>query len=353
MNHSLGRGIGRRIGRRKFIQYLAMLGVGSQAFLRSGNLRAAVLEARESAGFGSAWPPMTYRTLGRTGYDASRLIFGCGATLMSGRNDELLNAAFDAGINIFDSGTSRYYDDAERNLAPFLKTHRDDVFLISKAMVYLDVEPDEAITVVQARQAAQTWTELMNQSLKELQVDGVDAYYLMGSNNPHVVSSEEIYNAFQRAKQAGKVRFLGLSSHQNAQKVLESAIDTGWYDLTMLAITPGGWYDWKERSILPGSPPMVELQPLLARAREAGIGLIGMKAGRFLAGRRFLGWGNPEAFDQYYDESLLKARLSAFQRSYAFVLEHGMDAVNADMQNFVHLKENFIAAATSHRHFVA
>jgi hypothetical protein len=343
----------RTLGRRKFIQYLAMLGVGSQAFLRSGNLRAAVLEAQESAGFGAAWPKMAYRMLGRTGYEASRLIFGCGAALMSGRNDELLNAAFDAGVNIFDSGTSRYYEDAERNLAPFLKTHRDDIFLISKAMVYLDVEPDGAITVDQAKQAAATWSGLMDQSLKELQVDHVDAYYLMGSNNPHVIASEEIQSAFQRAKQAGKVRFLGLSTHQNAQKVLESAIETGWYDLAMLAITPGGWYDWKDRSILPGSPKMVELQPLLARAREAGIGLVGMKAGRFLAGRRFLGWGNPAAFDEYYDETLLKARLSEFQRSYAFVLEHGMDAVNADMQNFVHLKENFVAAATSQQYFVA
>ena len=191
----------------------------------------------------------------------------------------------------------------------------------------------------------------MDQSLKELQVDGVDAYYLMGSNNPHVIASDEIYSAFQRAKQAGKVRFLGLSSHQNAQKVLETAIDTGWYDLAMLAITPGGWYDWKERSILPGSPPMVGLQPLLARARAAGIGLVGMKAGRFLAGRRFLGWGNPDAFNEYYDESLLKARLSEFQRSYAFVLEHGLHAVNADMQTLAHLRENFVAAATSSQYF--
>jgi hypothetical protein len=295
---------------------------------------------------------MTYRTLGRTGYEASRLIFGCGATLMGGRNDELLNAAFDAGVNIFDSGTSRYYEDAERNLAPFLKTHRDDIFLISKAMVYLDVEPDEAITSAQARQAAQTWTGLMDRSLQELQVDHVDAYYLMGSNNPQIISSEEIRNAFERARQAGKVRFMGLSTHQNAQKVLERAIETGWYDLAMLAITPGGWYDWKDRSILPGSPTLVELKPLLARAREAGIGLIGMKAGRFLAGRRFLGWGNPDAFNEYYDEKLLRAGLSEFQRSYAFVLENGLDAVNADMQNFVHLKENFVAAATSQQYFV-
>jgi aryl-alcohol dehydrogenase-like predicted oxidoreductase len=43
--------------------------------------------------------------------------------------------------------------------------------------------------------------------------------------------------------------------------------------------------------------------------------------------------------------------LSPFQRSYAFVLAHGMDAVNADMQVFAHLEENVAAAATSANHF--
>ena len=44
---------------------------------------------------------------------------------------------------------------------------------------------------------------------------------------------------------------------------------------------------------------------------------------------------------------MMQAKLTAFQRSYAYVLEHGMDAVNADIQNFLHLQENFQAAATS------
>ncbi|MEE9280339.1 MAG: aldo/keto reductase [Myxococcota bacterium] len=337
--------------RRRFIQYMAMLAIGGQAFLRSGSLKAAVLEARESVGTELPWPTMTYRKLGRTGFDASRLVFGCGAALSRRANDELLNAAFDAGVNVFDVGTRRYYNDAERNLAPFLKKTRDRILLISKAMLPLDLGPDEPVSVQQARSAAQTWLELMDESLRELDVDHVDAYYVMASNNPHVVESEEMYGAFQKAKQAGKVRHFGLSTHQNAQKVLETAIRTGWYDLATIAITPAGWYSWEDKSILAGSPTMVGLQPLLARAREAGIGLIGMKAGRFLAGRRFLGWGNPGAFDEFYDEKLLRSDLSQFQRSYAYVLAHGVDAVNADMQSYAHLKENFVAAATSSQYF--
>jgi hypothetical protein len=47
----------------------------------------------------------------------------------------------------------------------------------------------------------------------------------------------------------------------------------------------------------------------------------------------------------------MQAKLSEFQRSYAFVLEHGIDAVNADMQSLMHLQENFFAAATSAEYF--
>jgi hypothetical protein len=98
---------------------------------------------------------------------------------------------------------------------------------------------------------------------------------------------------------------------------------------------------------------MSDLRPLLDEARAAGMGLIGMKAGRFLAGRKWLGWGNPDAFNKYYQPQLLQAKFSEFQRSYAFVLENGLDAVNADMQTMQHLNENFTAAATSGDYFAS
>jgi len=338
--------LGAPTDRRRFLRYLAMLGVGGRALLRSG-----VAAAADAAAVSAKWPKMTYRKLGRTGFQASRLVFGCGAALSRGHKDDLLNAAFDAGINVFDVGFSTYYKHAEQNLAPFLKKVRDDVFLISKAMVSLDVKPDETVTVQRAKSAAATWLAMLDQSLRELHVDGVDAYYLMAYNNPSLIASDEIHGAFLKAKQAGKVSHLGLSTHQNAQQVLETAVQTEWYDLAMIAITPAGWYDWEEKKIQRDSPPMAALQPILDRARASGMGLIGMKAGRHLAGRRILGWERPDAFDEFYDEKLLASKLSAFQRSYAFVLAHGLDAVNADMQSLEHLHENFVAAATSSEYF--
>ncbi len=343
-----------RIGtanRRRFIQYLAMLGVGWRALLRTGDARAAVDAAKEATGGLGSVPKMTYRKLGRTNFNASRLVFGSGAALALRSKDDLLNAAYEAGVNVFDVGYRGYYHDAEENLAPFIQKVRDRVFLISKAPADLDLGPNEEVTVQQAKTGAASWSKRLDASLSELRVDRVDAYYLMASYNPSFIASEEVYGAFQEAKQAGKVVHLGLSTHRNAERVLLTAAETGWYDLAMIAITPGGWYDWESKSVLEGSKPMKGLQPVLEKVRGTGMGLVGMKAGRHLAGRWYLPWGNPEAYDEYYDEALMSAPLSAFQRSYAYVLAHGLDVVNADMQSLSHLEENLIATATSQDYF--
>jgi aryl-alcohol dehydrogenase-like predicted oxidoreductase len=331
--------------RRRFFQYAAALGIGAQTLLKSRDLQAAAFDAKEAVAM--PWPEMRYQTLGRTGFEASRLIFGCGAALMRTPKDRLLNTALDAGVNVFDVGFGRYYDMAERNMRSFLKSHRDEVFLISKAYIGKQVQPDDDFTVADAKQAAAGWLAFMDESLRDLDIEQVDAYYFMASNNTGVIASDEMYRAYEQAKAAGKTRFLGLSTHQNAQAVLETAIDSGRYDLAMIAITPGGWYDWDTKKLLPGTPDMHTLRPLLDRARDAGIGLIGMKAARYIAGGGFFSRGNASAFDEYYSQELRSADLSAFQRSYAFVLENGLDCVNADIQNYDQLKENYIAAATS------
>ncbi len=333
--------------RRRFVQYGTLLGVGAQTLLQTGSVKASVFEGKEAAGLGDPWPEMQYRKLGRAGHNSSRLVFGCGATLSREPHDDLLNAAYDAGVNTFDVGFKHYYSDAEKHLAPFLKQRRDDIFLISKSYVPVDIEWNETITLSQAKEAAKGWSGFLDESLNEMGIEHVDAYYYMASNNVSVVTNEELHRAFEDAKAAGKVSHLGLSTHENAANVLQAATETGWFSLAMIAITPGGWYDWEDKSILEGTPPMKDLRPILDAARDGGIGLVGMKAGRFLAGRKWLGWGNPDAFDKFYDEKMLKAKLSEFQKSYAYVLENGLDVVNADMQTMLHLKENFVAAATS------
>lgn len=336
-----------RTTRRRTLQLLALIGVGGAQLAREA---AALTEAEARAA--AIWPEMTYRTLGRTNFRASRLVFGCGAALMFRSHDELLNDAFEHGVNVFDVGTSDYYRNAEANLADFARQRRDRIFLISKGLAGFEIEPGEELNAEQHRRAARNWSAALDKSLTELKTEHLDAYYVMAVNNVSLVRSEEMHQAFLTAKQAGKVDHRGISTHQNAQAVLEAMADTGWYSLVQIAVTPAGWYDLSEKAVLPGSPPMVAMRATFDRARAAGIGLIGMKAARYLAGA-FLGFGpdRPAAFDAHYDAKFLDAPLSPFQRSYAFVLAHGLDAVNADSQSLEHLRENFVAAATSERYF--
>lgn len=333
--------------RRRALQLLALFGVGGSELARSaGALAESAARADE------AWPQMQYRKLGKTDFEGSRLVFGCGAALMFFGKEDLLNAAYDHGVNVFDVGTSDYYRNAESNLASFAKKHRDDIFLISKGLIGMDVQPGEELSAAQQKEAASNWAKALDQSLQDLSTDHVDAYYIMAGNNVSVIRSDEMYAAFEAAKKAGKVDHWGVSTHQNAANVLEAAADTGRYSLAQIAITPAGWYDWNAKSVEKGTKPMTALRPVLDKARDAGIGLIGMKAARHMAGR-WMGFGpdRPKAFDSIYSAEYLKAPLSAFQRSYAYVLAHGLDAVNADSGSMEHLKENFVAAATSQKYF--
>ncbi|MFP6665021.1 MAG: aldo/keto reductase, partial [Deltaproteobacteria bacterium] len=321
--------------------------------LRPQNARGAFDSAAAELDPPAKWPTLTRAPLGATGFEASPLVFGCGAALSRRRRDQLLDAAFAAGINVFDVGHRAYYGNAEKHLAPFLARHRDEVFLISKGLAGHELGPADAITPALAKAAATMWSKFLDESLKELAVEQVDAYYFMAQNNAALVESDEMQGAAATAKKAGKFRFLGLSTHQNQENVLEAAMRTGNFGLAMIAVTPAGWYNWIDKGISPDSPPMNELQPFLAKVRASGIGLVGMKAGRYLSGGFPLGWSTPSAFDAYYSKDYLQNDLSGFQRSYAFVLAHGLNVVNADMQSMAHLRENVIAAAESAKFFSA
>ena len=342
--------------RRRFIKYLAATGLAAQSIFGSACASFTKAEApKKAVSKKKASPavdkPMPMQKLGRTDLMSSRLVFGCGAALAGGKAVRLLDRAFEAGINHYDVGFNAAYRGAEAHLAPFAREHRENIILISKAYLAIRLAPEEEVSVKRAKRAADGWLRRLDDSLRALKVDQMDAYYLMGVDNASLVKSEEMLKAYEKAKQAGKVRYFGLSTHKNAHQVMEAAIETGWYDLAMIGITPSGWYDWDSKELVADTPSMVELHPLIDKAKKAGMGLIGMKAVRYLAGVWFGGQGDQEAFDQEYEDKLLASPFSPFQRAYAYVLQHGMDVVNADMQNYTHLNENLLAVKTGHQYF--
>jgi len=66
--------------------------------------------------------------------------------------------------------------------------------------------------------------------------------------------------------------------------------------------------------------------------------------------RGFITGKKLDLFDRFHGDTLISSLLNAFQRAYAYNLEHGLHVVIADMQSFKHLEENIVAAATSHQY---
>jgi aryl-alcohol dehydrogenase-like predicted oxidoreductase len=89
-----------------------------------------------------------------------------------------------------------------------------------------------------------------------------------GANCPEEVQIPEIYETFKELKKEGKVRFLGVSTHNDPAGVLRAATATGEYDVVMCAynIANGGY-----------------LEAAIANAYQNGLGIIAMKAAMAVA----------------------------------------------------------------------
>jgi len=103
----------------------------------------------------------------------------------------------------------------------------------------------------------------LQESLKRLQTDYVDCIMLHSVSEPGRVSDPEVFRAFRQAKEQGRVRFLGVSSHSpNMVQIMEQALDAGTFDVLLLAYNFGEYPD---------------LTRLLAKAHAQGVGVIAMK----------------------------------------------------------------------------
>jgi predicted aldo/keto reductase-like oxidoreductase len=105
---------------------------------------------------------------------------------------------------------------------------------------------------------------------------------------------ENVHEAFDRLKQDGKVRFLGFSTHTpNLVEVVETAIESGRFDVMMVAYHHGLW------SALPA---------LIARARrEQDMGVVAMKT---LKGAKHHGLAGFREDADAYSQAALRWTLS-------------------------------------------
>ncbi len=230
-----------------------VLGIGSllkyntQLFL----LRKAPVEAETPRAAWAGARVESYKPLGRTGWKMSDIAFGAAAL----RDSAVLGLALDRGVNYVD--TSPDYSDAESEKAvgKAIKGRRDKVFVASKfcsSEGHLDKDSSvaEIIAAVEA-------------SLGRLATDYLDLCHIHACNSVDRLMAPTFHEAFDRLKEQGKVRFLGVSSHTpELETVMSKAIESDRFDVIMVAYNFRNWPD---------------LSSIIERAHANNIGFVAMK----------------------------------------------------------------------------
>jgi predicted aldo/keto reductase-like oxidoreductase len=191
---------------------------------------------------------MRTTTLGKTGLEVSRIGMG-GIPLQRPTTAEavrVVHRALDLGVTFFD--TAAGYGVSEERFGQALVGRRDGVVIATKS----------------ARRTEEGAAAEIEQSLENLKTDYLDLWQF--HNVSHAETYEKVLGpggameAAQKALQAGKIRHIGLSSH-NLDTAIQ-AVKSGLFETIQFPFN----YVTRE--------PADELIPLAA---ERGVGFIGMK----------------------------------------------------------------------------
>ena len=141
--------------------------------------------------------------LGKTGMMVTRLGFG-GIPIQRLTEDEavrVVQKCLDLGINFID--TANAYSTSEERIGKAVKGRRQDVFIATKSGARTHEEIEKHLEL----------------SLKRLDTDYIDLYQFHGVNDlatlDKILDPENgLYKVFEAARQAGKIRHIGITSHQ-------------------------------------------------------------------------------------------------------------------------------------------
>ena len=193
----------------------------------------------------------SYRRLGRTNAIVSDISLGSGQI----KDVEVARLALDRGINYFDTAPDYSDTASERVLGESMKGRRDKVFLATKFCVADGHLPNDT--------PVPRVIEAVEGSLKRLQTDYVDLIHIHACDSLDRLLAPNIHEAFDRLKQQGKARFLGVSTHTpNLEQVANAAIDSGRFDVMMLAYHFGMWPNFGH---------------ILEQAKAHDVGVVAMK----------------------------------------------------------------------------
>ena len=197
----------------------------------------------------------SYRRLGRTGVRVSDISLGSGSSTGGRQTLEVTREAIDRGINYFDTAPDYSAWGSEDRIGRALEGVRDRIFLATKfCQPTGHLGPGHSV---------EEYMEAVNGSLRRLRTDWVDLVHIHSCDSVERLLDENAHEAFDRLRDQGKVRFLGVSTHTpNLERVADAAIESDHFDVMMLAYHYGAW---------------PRLGEIIDRAAAKDIGVVAMK----------------------------------------------------------------------------
>jgi predicted aldo/keto reductase-like oxidoreductase len=226
-----------------------------------------------------------FRRLGRTDWLVSDIVVGSGP-IEGEKGTRIVREALERGVNYVDTSPDYSATGSEQAVGRALAGRRDQVFVATKFCTPGGHLPPG--TPVERYKAA------VEESLVNLQTDYVDLIHIHSCDEIDRLMDPNAHEAFDRLKEEGKVRFLGVSSHTpNLVPVANRAIDSDRFDVMMLAYHHGIW---------------APLGEIIERAhRERDMGIVAMKT---LKGAKHHGLAGFRDESDAYSQAALKWVLS-------------------------------------------
>jgi hypothetical protein len=275
--------------------------------LELGGLAASTaLLPRSLLGADQALPQVPRRVLGKTGQQVPILLLG-GASGFDPRFDPKIAEALRYGANYIDAADCYAGGRCETSVGAFHQRARN------RAALWITSKSD--------RHDPEGFARTLDDSLKSLQTDYVDMYFLHGLTDARYLSPE-LATTVDRLKKTGKMRHFGFSCHGgNVVELLQKAASLPWVETVMFR------YNFRQYGDR-------ELNAAMDVAHRSGVGLIAMKTQGSEAGFRDA-W---KKFEQTGKWNKYQAVLKAVWA------DERISAAVSDMDTFEKLRANLDAA---------
>ena len=231
------------LNRRSFLRH---------SILASGALAAIPSLSRFNVAHEEKIPPTITRTLGRTG-----IALPVVSNSVERSSEALVTEALKSGVVYFDTAHTYVNGKNEEMLGIVLKDYPRSSVVVS--------------TKVLGSESKESFLADLDVSLKRLQMKSVDILYLHSRESRDSALRKPMLEALLEAKNSGRTRFLGVSTHHNEPEVIRAAIEARIYDVVMTS------YNYRQDHAR-------EVANAITEAGKAGLGIVAMKtmAGAFL-----------------------------------------------------------------------